>query len=289
MALTAVAWIALAMIWGTTFLAIRVGLDTLPPITFACMRFVLGAVLLGVTLRPRGIPLPRSRADWRLIIMTGLQIFALGFALQFWGQQFVPSGLTAVIFAAVPLLTMFIAHFRLGDEKISLQKLTGTLLGISGIGFIFAGQLGAESPWAGWGVVAFIAASGIYAWAQVTVKSSRDRIDPNVMATFQMASGGSVLLVLAIALEGNPMNIDWTRSSILALAYLVVIGSAFAMFLLYWLVQRLEVTKVLSVLLVDPIIAVVLGWIVLGEVLDPMDVLGSVVALSGLALVLRSK
>ncbi len=85
------------------------------------------------------------------------------------------------------------------------------------------------------------------------------------------------------------MNIDWTRSSVLALAYLVVIGSALAMFLLYWLVQRLEVTKVLSVLLVDPIIAVVLGWIVLGEVLDPTDLLGSVLALSGLALVLRSK
>ncbi|MCZ6759405.1 MAG: EamA family transporter [Gemmatimonadetes bacterium] len=282
----AAAWILLALIWGTTWSAISIGLQTIPPVTFAGLRFVLGALLLGLTLPIRGIPLPHSRQEWRLLILTGLEIFALGFALQFWGMQYVPSGLSAVVFSAVPLFTMFIAHFKLHNEKITHRKIAGTVIAITGIAFIFSGQLRAESNIAAWGVAAFIVASIIYAHAQVTMKRAGTGIDPNVIATVQMASGGIVLVMLGLTVDGSPLTIEWNRSAVLALLYMAVIGSSLAMFLLYWLARRMEITKVMTVLLADPVIAVALGWIFLGEVLELNDVVGSLLAIAGLAVVL---
>ncbi len=289
MILTWAAWTVLAIIWGTTWLAIGVGLESIPPMTFAGARFLLGAAGLAIILLVRKIRLPTSIDDWKLILSTGAQIFFVGYALQFWGMQYVPSGLSAVIFALVPLLTMFIAHFRLGDERLSLSKLGGSIVAICGVALISSEQLKAESPLAGMGVLAFVAASLVYANAQVTLKAASNRVDPNVMATFQMLVGGGLLLVVGAGYEKGLDVSQWSDRALVSLVYLAVVGSSLAFFLFYWLLNRMDVTKLMSVLLVDPVIAVILGWIVLEERLVAFEVVGSVLTLAGLAVVLGAK
>lgn len=283
------AWAALAVIWGTTWMAIGVGLATIPPVTFAGTRFVIAALALGVVILLRQTRLPRNATDWKLILSTGVQIFFVGYALQFWGMQFVPSGLTAVIFALVPLLTMFIAHFRLGDERLSAKKVLGSLVAIFGVALISGEQLRADSNMAGWGILAFVVASTIYANAQVTLKAAADRVDPSVMATFQMLTGGLMLLVLGAATEGSPEISAWSVEGWAAVLYLAIVGSAIAFFLFYWIMERMEVTKLMSVLLVNPVIAVILGWVVLKETLGTGEIVGSVLTLAGLGVVLGEK
>lgn len=289
MLLTWTAWAVLAIIWGTTWMAIGVGLETIPPVTFAGARFGIGALGLGVVILLRRTPLPRSADDWKLILSTGVQIFFVGYALQYWGMQFVPSGLSAVIFALVPLLTMFIAHFRLGDERLSMQKIVGSLVAIFGIALISREQLRADSSMAGWGILAFVVASTIYANTQVTIKAAADRVDPNVMATFQMLTGGLMLLALGVGTEGSLNMPAWSVEAWTAVLYLAIVGSALAFFLFYWIMERMEVTKLMSVLLVNPVIAVILGWIVLNETLDAGEIVGSVLTLAGLGVVLGAK
>ena len=283
------AWAVLAIIWGTTWMAIGVGLETIPPITFAGARFVIGALGLGSVILARRIPLPRNAPDWKLIVSTGLQIFFVGYALQFWGMQYIPSGLSAVIFAIVPLMTMFIAHFRLGDERLTTQKLVGSVVAIIGVTIISREQLRADSSMAGWGILAFVTASAIYANVQVTLKTVAKKVDPNVMATFQMLFGGLMLLALGTGYERGFSGLPWPFEAWMSVFYLAAIGSALAFFLFYWLLQRMEVTKLMSVLLVDPVIAVVLGWIVLQETLDVGELIGSGLTLVGLGVVLVAK
>jgi drug/metabolite transporter (DMT)-like permease len=283
------AWAVLAIIWGTTWLAIGVGLESIPPITFAGTRFVIGALALAPVILVRRIPFPRDAGEWKLIASTGVQIFFVGYALQFWGMQHIPSGLSAVIFAIVPLMTMFIAHFRLGDERLTTQKLVGSLVAVFGVAMISREQLRADSAMAGWGILAFVVASAIYANVQVTLKTAAEKVDPNVMATMQMLIGGLFLLALGAGYEGSPQWLSWSGEAWVAVLYLAVVGSALAFFLFYWLLKRMEVTKLMSVLLVDPVIAVVLGWVVLKETLDGGELVGSVLTLAGLGVVLAAK
>ena len=193
------------------------------------------------------------------------------------------------MFATVPLFTMLFAHYRLPNEPLTKLKLGGVLLGIAGVTLIFADQLGGEDTLAVWSCVAFLVGSASMALAQVQIKSSGRHIDPLVIAGFQMAIGGTILLVLGTLLEGGTGSVAWTPSSIASLTYLALFGSALAFFLFYWLLRHMQVTKVMSMALAHPVIAVVAGWVVLEESLGWRVLVGAAAVLVGLVLMLRSR
>ena len=141
MHMTVIAWVTLALVWGTTWLAISIGLQDLPPATFAGARFFSASLVIGAILLAKNQRLECRAADLRIIAITGLQTFFVGYGLQFWGQQYVQSGITAVVFASAPLLTMVIAHFRLENEQMNRRKILGALVGLAGVAVIFSGQL----------------------------------------------------------------------------------------------------------------------------------------------------
>ena len=281
------AWAALALIWGSTWLAVRIGLASLPPFTFAGLRFLIAAAILLAALAVRRTKLPRTASDWRLIIYTGLLGFAVSYSAQFWGMQFVPSGLAAVMFSTVPLFTMLFAHFALPSEPLRLRKLLGVGIGIGGVAFIFADQLATASLQAVFGVVAFLVGAAAMAASQVVVKARGTGLDPLVLAAFQMAVAAIVLLALGAAVEGQPGRLQWTVSAALALAYLALVGSALAFSLFYWLLKHMTVTKTLSVMLTHPPVAIFLGWLVLGESMGWRVFAGAAAIASGLWLILR--
>jgi drug/metabolite transporter (DMT)-like permease len=188
----------------------------------------------------------------------------------------------------VPVFVLVFAHWLLPAEPMTLRKVAGVALGLAGVGVVFSDQLSSEGLLALWGSVALIVASLSLAWAQVAVKKHAGTLDPMTIAGWQMAIGTVPLLGLGLWLDGNPLEFAWTTRAVLSLLYLSFIGSAAAFFVLYWLFRRMEVTKVLSVAFANPLVAVLLGWLVAGEVLSWRAVVGGLGILGGLALVLRA-
>jgi len=277
-------WLALAGIWGSTWLAIKLGLRDLPPITFAGIRFALAAILLGVLVLIRRIRLPSSSREWMLLAYTGLLSITINYALVFWGEQYISSGLAALLSATVPLFGLPLAHRYLSAEPLTRSKVAGVLLGLLGVAVVFSGELGVGGPQALWASVGIIIAALATAHAGVLVKARGTHIEPAVLAGIQMAGGCLPLLLGGIALEGSPLEFHWTPLAFATLAYLTVLGSVIAFLMYYWLIRHTAVTGVLMIPLVTPLVAVLIGVAFGGETIGWYTALGGGAIIGGVAL-----
>ncbi|HEX8632956.1 MAG TPA: EamA family transporter [Pyrinomonadaceae bacterium] len=285
-----VVWLLLSLIWGSTWLFIKLGLQDLPPFTFAGVRFVVAACVLVCVIVVRRVPLPRARRDWLLIALTGVLAFAVNYGLLFWGEQRTSSGLAAILQTIIPAFGLVIAHYYLPDERITLWKVCGIALGIAGVGLIFSDQASVEdgkSALAGSAAIV-VGAFGV-AYSNVLVKARARHIEPAALAAGQMICGLVPLLLLGATLEGNPFAFRWTPLAVMSLLYLALVGSAVAFLMFYWLVRNMDVTKTMLIPLVTPPIAVFLGWLVLGESLTWRTAAGALGIMSGIALIITRK
>jgi drug/metabolite transporter (DMT)-like permease len=276
-------WLALAGIWGSTWLAIKLGLRDLPPITFAGIRFALAAVLLGGIVLLRRTRLPSSAREWWLLGYTGLLSITINYALVFWGEQYISSGLAALLSATVPLFGLPLAHRYLSAEPLTGWRVGGVLLGLLGIAVVFSGELGTGGPRALWASAGIVLAALATAHAGVLVKARGTHIEPAVLAGVQMAGGCVPLLIGGVVLEGNPLAFHWTPLAFAALAYLTILGSVIAFLLYYWLIRHTAVTGVLMIPLVTPLIAVLIGVGFGGESIGWHTVMGGAAIISGVA------
>src|SRR5919112_1164913 len=278
-------FLLLCMIWGSTWLFIKLGLRDLPPLSFAATRFLLATVILSAVVAVRRASLPRGRAEWWLIARTGVLAFALNYGLLFWGEQHISSGLAALIQATIPAFGMLIAHAYLPGERLDARKMAGVLLGVVGVGVIFSNQLGSEGTRALAGSAAVVVGAACVAWANVLVKARGAKLDPAVLALGQMVCGLVPLACYGLAFEGNPLRMSWTPLAVVCLLYLTLVGSVAAFLLYYWLVQHIDVTKTMLIALVTPLAAVALGMLTLGERLTWRAIAGGALIMSGVALV----
>jgi len=284
-----IVWLILCGIWGSTWLFIKLGLADLPPLTFAGIRFLLALLILSAIVLARRVPWPRGRKDWILIAIVGILQFTLNYGLVFWGEQHIPSGLAAVLQSTFPAFGLVIAHDFQQSNAFARQIDVGVLMGIVGIAIIFSDQLTVAGHMALLGSIALVLSAFFGAYGNVLVKAYSQKIDPLVLAAAQMACGFLPLLVLGIATEGNPFHFHWTWIAIGSLAYLVVVGSVIAFALYYWLVRNMEVTKTMLIALVTPVVAVILGLLVLHEKLNWRLFAGGACIISGLGLIVFRK
>lgn len=282
-------WLVLCLIWGSTWLFIKLGLQDLPPFTFAGIRFVIASLILGAVVALRRRPLPRGRGEWGLIILTGILSFTINYGVVFWGETRISSGLAAILQTIIPVFGLVIAHYYLPEERITWLKFCGVMLGIAGVALIFSNQMTHEGPEALWGSVAIVIGAFSVAYANVLVKARGGRIDSATLALGQMICGMIPLLIIGITTEGNPFKIRWTPLALLSLGYLALVGSAIAFLLYYWLVRNIKVTNTMLIPLVTPLIAVVLGMLVLGESLTWRVAIGSAVIMSGIGLIVTRR
>lgn len=280
-------WLILSLIWGSTWLFIKLGLEDLPPITFAGIRFVIACAILLVLIRARGIPLPDNRRDWGLLALTGVLSFCLNYGLVFWGEQYISSGLAAVLQATLPAFGLVIAHFHLPGERMTWSKIFGVVLGFAGVVVVFSNQLAIAGGKALAGSIALVLSALFAAYSNVLVKAYGRNLDPAVLSGGQMFFGLIPLLLIGIPLEGNPFNFHWTPMAVVALLYLAVVGSVIAFMLYYWLVHHMDVTKTMLISLITPVVAVVLGMVVLGEDLSWRTVAGGIMIMVGVRFVTR--
>lgn len=282
-------WLVLCLIWGSTWMFIKLGLQDLPPFTFASVRFVIAALILLVVVILRRRPLPQTRGEWWLIVITGFLAFSINYGTVFWGEQRISSGLAAILQSIIPVFGLVIAHYHLPEEGLTMTKLFGVLLGIAGVALIFSNQMTTEGPAALWGSVAIVLGAFAVAYANVLVKARGAKIDSATLALGQMLCGLVPLLLMGFLTEGNPFKLKWTGLALLSLGYLALVGSAVAFLLYYWLVRNIKVTNTMLIPLVTPLVAVLLGMLVLHESLTWRIGVGGAGIMSGIGLIVSRR
>lgn len=281
------AWLTLCIVWSSTWLAIKVGLRDLPPVSFVAIRFLIATAVLVVVSLGRVRLLPKTAADYWVLAITGVLMFALNYTLLFWGELYVSSGLAAVLQTTIPIFGMLFAHWLLPDEPLRLQKLSGALLAIGGVALICGRLLDFGGIWAFWGGVGISLGGAAAAFSNVLLKKQAITLAPAMLAAWQMFFGTVPLLVLGFLVDGNPAKFHWSRMSIFCLLYLAIVGSSFTFLLLYWLLPRMSVTNLQTISLITPPGAVMLGWALGGEKFPLWSLLGGAVVLVGVWMIFR--
>jgi drug/metabolite transporter (DMT)-like permease len=281
----AIAFFAVYICWGATYLAMRVAVVEIPPHLLSGSRFVLAGVLLYAWARLRGHPAP-TRQHWRSATVIGGFLLLGGNASVAWAEQTVPSGLAAVLIAVAPIWMVGLEWAR-GGARPSPYIMVGLLLGLAGVALLVSGRASGESRVDPVGATILVLASASWAWGSVVSKTAALPKSPFMATSIEMIAGG-VLLLLTAALAGQFRGFDVTRVSPEAAAswvYLVVFGSLVGFTAYIWLLGVTSIAKAGTYAYVNPIVAVLLGWAILEETVTLRMLLAAGVILAGVALV----
>ena len=281
------AFVTLCVVWSSTWLAIKIGLRDLPPISYAGIRFVIAIVALLAVSIGRARLLPRTRAEYTILALTGVLMFSVNYGLLFWGELHVSSGLAAVLQATIPIFGLMFAHLMLPDEPMHWQRLSGAFLAVAGVAVICARLLNFNGMMAFWGGLGIVVGAAGAAFSNVLLKQRPIQLGPAMIAAWQMIFGTVPLLVLGWMVEGNPIRFHWSTMSIFCLLYLAIIGSALTFLLLYWLLPQMQATNLQTVSLITPPGAVMLGWLLGGETFPLWSLLGAGLVLAGVWIIFR--
>jgi drug/metabolite transporter (DMT)-like permease len=258
-------YLSIAVLWGSTWMVIRVGLRDLPPFFFAGIRMALAALLLA-PLALRGGGLDALRRSWREVAVIGLFQTALPYGLMFVGQQWVPSGLSAILFATFPIWIALLARFLVPGERLTPLRIASVLLGVGGVLVLEAPRLGdlSASRLLALGSAIMVVASIVVAFANVLARRHMLVISPLTLTAGQSAIGAVLLLAASLLVETGRTAV-FTPTAVGAVLYLAVFGSGLTYLGLYWLLPRIPIGALAVIPLIDTTVAVFLGAAVLGE------------------------
>lgn len=275
------------VIWGTTWGAIRIGLGGIPPLTAVSLRFWIAGALMLLVMALMKVRFPRAPVFWWMILANGLLLFTGSYCVVYWCEQWVPSGLGAVIFATYPLLVLILAHFVLPGERMTRRAILGTILGFCGVLVVFsedlAALLGRE---AAFGAVLLLLSPLVSAIASVIVKRWGDPFSPFAVNAASMWVGALSTGLLALAFERGRV-IVWSAASLGSLLYLAVFGSAVTFGLYFWLLRRFAASRMSLIAYATPIVAVTLGSFVLDEPFTWRMAAGALLVVLGVAWAMR--
>lgn len=285
------AWIAVCLIWGTTYLGIRIALETVPPFLMAAMRWLVSGTIIAAVLKARGERLPRL-GTWRTLAVLGLLLLGFGNGGVVWAERTVPSGLTAVLVAASPFWMVGVEACMRDGERAGARQIVGLLVGFSGIVLLVWPELevGRSNRVPGFlgGVVATqLACLG---WAIGSAYSRRHAPDENVLAStsYEMLFGGAWLLAAAL-LRHETAALSFAPRTAAALVYLIVVGGIGGFSSYAYALKHLPVATVSLYAYVNPVIAVILGILVLNEPFSPRMAVAAAIVFAGMLLVRRGE
>jgi drug/metabolite transporter (DMT)-like permease len=283
------AWAAVCFFWGTTYLAIAVGLESFQPTLFAGLRFLIaGGLLFFVMSRQRGARLPIGR-EWFDLGVVGLMLLGVGNGAVVWAEQWVPSGMAALLVATSPFWAAALERFQKGGERVGLRGLLGMAVGFGGLALLVGPQLfGAElNGKYVLGVVIIQVGSFFWQAGSVYSKLRPAGVSPLMASAVQMLWAG-LILTLAGTLAGEWAGMRFSARSAGALVYLIVFGSIVAYSAYTYAIQKLPLPLVSTYSYVNPLVALALGWLVLSEPLGWREAGAALVILLGVALVKTS-
>jgi drug/metabolite transporter (DMT)-like permease len=278
---TLLAFAILYFVWGSTFLAIRIGVHEVPPLLLAGMRFFAAGIVLYAWMRATGTASP-SRREWASVTLLAVLIFLVDYGLVFWAEQRVPSGITAVMLATIPAFTALAEILILRTQRLTFRLGCALAVGLAGVAVLVSHSVGfGDAPIQTSGAIALVV--GAISWSLASVLSRKLKLpESKVMSSGAQMLVGGVLLLLAAGTFGEFNGFDWRTVSSrawLALAYLTVAGSIIAFTAYVWLIHHESPTKVGTYAYVNPVIAVVLGYFLGGEALGTRTILGTILVL----------
>lgn len=274
------AWVAICLIWGTTYLAIRIGVQDFPPVLFAGLRWIIAGPVLIVVLKLRGYKLPALQ-DIKHLAVIGILLIGVGNGLVVFAEQWVPSGLTALLIATDPLWIVGIESFLPGGPKLNFKIAAGVLLGLAGVALIFGSNLSVVlNTQYLVGIMGLLFC--VICWSSGTLYSKYKKVSvhPVMGAAVQMAIAGTGLSLLGVII-GEPSYLHLTQNGVLSFLYLLIFGSFIAYGSYIYAVANLPVSFVSTYAYINPVIALFLGWLILDENLNYAMIIGAIIVLLG--------
>ena len=276
-----VGFFIICIVWGSTWLAIKIGLSSVPPFLAAGLRFAVASTILFVIVRVRKISVPVDANAKKLYVVLALLTYTIPFGMVYWGQQYIPSGLSSILFAAYPFWVAVFSQALLVGERLNLPKVSGILCGFVGLLIIFAGDIHLTEVNGLLGMAAVLLSTILQGLALVLIKKYGQPVSPFAMNLVGMFWGAIGLLGISLLTEGY-RNVAWNGAAVGSILYLAVFGSVLAFVSYHWLLKRIEAVYLSLVSFINPIVAVVLGAIILDETLTSAVFLGGSFVLSGI-------
>jgi drug/metabolite transporter (DMT)-like permease len=276
----------LCFVWGSTWLVIKVGYGGLGPFNVAALRFLLAGAVLSAVVPALGVSWPKGVTQWAVVVFVGLTLFTADYGLIYWGEQYLESGLTAILFATLPLITIACAHVYLEAEPLTWRKLTGTLLAFLGVVALFGDRLRLD-PSKAVPMLAIIGSAFFAAVATVVSKRHGVGLHAAAMNAPAMLVGGAALALASVA-GGEGFALPRETQTWSAIAYLAIAGSVLAFLVYFSLLRTWSVTSLSFISVFTPAIALVLGFVFLDERPTPWTALGAALILAGVALALTT-
>jgi drug/metabolite transporter (DMT)-like permease len=287
----AVALVTLYIVWGSTYLAIRIAVESIPPLTQSAVRFLIaGAILYAATIRTGDASGDRpGRREWRDAAIIGGLLLAGGNGLVSIGEQTVPSGIAALIIATLPMWVAILGRLFFG-VILTRTIVAGTVIGFAGVA-VLVGPVGGSGGLDPFGVAVVLLSPVFWATGSLYTRTARVPRRPLVGTAMQMLAGSAVLFVLALV-TGDIFRVhlaEVTTASLTAVGYLIVIGSLVGYTAYVWLLRVAPISLVSTYAFVNPVIAVLLGAIVLGEPLEPRTVAAGAIIVVAVAVIVRAR
>ena len=281
-----IAWLNICIIWGTTYLAIRIGVTDLPPMLFAGIRWIIAGTLLTILLNLRHYPLPRLK-DLKHLAIVGILLLGFGNGLVVIAEQWLPSGLTALIICTLPFWMVGFESFLPKGPKLNWFIAGGLLIGTLGVVLIFARDLNITLDTnILLGGLALLGAEVAWAVGSIYWKYKKVDVKPLMGASVQMLIAGVLQTIIGISL-GEHNSFQLTQNGLFALGYLIIFGSIFGYVSYIYSVTHLPLSLVSTYAYINPVIALILGWYILDEPLTYTVFIAAGLILIGVALVKR--
>jgi drug/metabolite transporter (DMT)-like permease len=252
----------------------------MPPFLGAGLRFFTAAIILSLIVKTRRIEIPWTADAKKVYAVLIVFSYTLPFAFVYWAEQYIASGLASILFAAFPFCVAIFSQFMLKDEKLNVFKITGIVLGFAGLLVIFSGDIRIADDRTFIAMLMILANTIMQAYCLVLVKKIGQPINPFAFNLVGMFWSGLALILLSFVAESHA-RIVWNTASIGSILYLATVGSVVVFVTYYWLLKRMEAVYLSLVSFVTPIVAVILGAIVLDERLDPNVFTGATFVLIG--------
>lgn len=278
---------AVYLIWGSTYLAIRFGVETLPPLLMAATRFAVPGAALYVWMRRRGAPRP-TPAQWRAAAISGSLLLAGGNGVVTWAEQWVPSGLTALIVASVPLWMAAMSWVVEPGARPGARGIAGIVLGFAGVAWLVepGGELGRD-PQTLLGALGIVLASALWAAGSLASRHLPRPGNAFLSSAMQMLAGaGALALAGTLAGEWSRMHPETVSArSVVSLFYLMTFGSVIALSAYVWLMHVTTPAKASTYAYVNPVVAVFLGWAIAGETVTSRTVVAAAVIIAAVVMI----
>jgi len=281
------AFAAIYVIWGTTYLGIAIAVETMPPFLMTGARFLIAGVLIFVVLRLRGAPMPK-RVHWRSAVFIGFFLMFGGTGLVTWSEQQVPSGTAALVVATMPMWIALFDWLIFKGGRPGKRVTFGLVLGLIGLFLLIGpGQILGTSGFSYIYLIILLLAPILWSMGSLYSRDVQQPRDTFMATAMQMLAGGVLLLVAGLLTgEASRLNMaEFSTRSLLAFAYLIFFGSIIAFTAYIWLLKIVPATKVATYTYVNPVIAVFLGWLILSEPITAITIIAVVVILVAVILI----